>query len=465
MSGAHFNPVVSLADRLLGGLSTRELATYVPAQIVGGCVGAVIANLMFELDAVTWSTHTRSTGGLWLGEVVATFGLLMVILGVVRSGQSAAAPFAVGGYIAAAYWFTSSTSFANPAVTVGRSLTDTFAGIKPSSVPAFVVAQVVGGLLAVVLARFLYLDLPAAELVVPHDQADAAERFARQRLEAPARVEGKAHDGLPTVLFLCVHNAGRSQMALGWFNHFAGDRAVAWSGGSEPAAEVNPSAIAAMAEVGIDITPEFPKPWTDEIVRAADVVVTMGCGDACPLFPGKRYEDWELDDPAGPGRRGRATDPRRDRSACAIAARVPRRHGQLTEAPHAELPAEFTLPARSGASPESQPTGVAPLVDQRRKCAVGHRPPLESETVEHRSMGQARSQPDARRGRLALIASPRQTRTAFGIEASPARRRPATCTRSVRRVRRHSRIPVHIGRPARSPRAKRGDVRVARRNR
>jgi protein-tyrosine-phosphatase len=103
----------------------------------------------------------------------------------------------------------------------------------------------------------------------------------------------------PAVLFLCVHNAGRSQMALGWFNYLAGDRAVAWSGGSEPATEINPAAVAAMAEVGIDITGEFPKPWTDEIVRAADVVVTMGCGDACPLYPGKRYEDWELDDPAG----------------------------------------------------------------------------------------------------------------------------------------------------------------------
>jgi arsenate reductase (thioredoxin) len=128
-----------------------------------------------------------------------------------------------------------------------------------------------------------------------------AERFARQRLKALARVEGKAHDGLPIVLFLCVHNAGRSQMALGWFEHFAGDRAVAWSGGSEPGSEINPAAIAAMAEVGIDISREFPKPWTDEIVQAADVVVTMGCGDACPLFPGKRYEDWVLDDPEGLG--------------------------------------------------------------------------------------------------------------------------------------------------------------------
>jgi arsenate reductase len=103
----------------------------------------------------------------------------------------------------------------------------------------------------------------------------------------------------PAVLFLCVHNAGRSQMALGWFTHLAGDRAVAWSGGSEPAALVNPVAVEAMAEVGIDVGGEHPKRWTDEIVGAADVVVTMGCGDACPLVPGKRYEDWPLDDPAG----------------------------------------------------------------------------------------------------------------------------------------------------------------------
>jgi protein-tyrosine-phosphatase len=107
--------------------------------------------------------------------------------------------------------------------------------------------------------------------------------------------------GKPTVLFLCTHNAGRSQMALGYFTHLAGDRAVAWSGGSEPAADINPAAVAAMAEVGIDITREYPKPWTDEIVRAADVVVTMGCGDTCPVYPGKRYENWELSDPAGQG--------------------------------------------------------------------------------------------------------------------------------------------------------------------
>ena len=126
-----------------------------------------------------------------------------------------------------------------------------------------------------------------------------AERFARQRLQALARVEGKSDDTRPTVLFLCVHNAGRSQMAMGWFKEMAGDRAVAWSGGSEPTSQINPAAIEAMAEVGIDITQEYPKPWTDEIVQAADAVITMGCGDACPIFPGKRYEDWVLEDPQG----------------------------------------------------------------------------------------------------------------------------------------------------------------------
>jgi len=105
----------------------------------------------------------------------------------------------------------------------------------------------------------------------------------------------------PAVLFLCVHNAGRSQMAMGFFTHHAGDAAVAWSGGSEPGEQINPAAVAVMKERGIDIAGEYPKPWTDEVVRAADVVITMGCGDACPVFPGKRYDEWTLDDPAGLG--------------------------------------------------------------------------------------------------------------------------------------------------------------------
>jgi protein-tyrosine-phosphatase len=151
------------------------------------------------------------------------------------------------------------------------------------------------------IERFLRTsyDQFASQAAVTNFLPLLAERFARQRLRALARVEGKALTGSPTVLFLCTHNAGRSQMALGFFQRLAGDRAVAWSGGSEPGQELNPAAIEAMAERGIDITGEFPKPWTDEIVRAADVIITMGCGDACPIFPGKRYEDWTLDDPAG----------------------------------------------------------------------------------------------------------------------------------------------------------------------
>ena len=151
------------------------------------------------------------------------------------------------------------------------------------------------------IERFLHTsyDQFAGRSSVPNFLPLLAERFARQRLQALAKVEGRSSDGRPVVLFLCTHNAGRSQMALGFFTHLAGDRAVAWSGGSEPGNEVNPAAVAAMAERGIDISGEYPKPWTDEIARAADVIVTMGCGDACPVFPGKRYEDWVLDDPAG----------------------------------------------------------------------------------------------------------------------------------------------------------------------
>ena len=149
--------------------------------------------------------------------------------------------------------------------------------------------------------RFLHssYDEFAGRAVVLNYLPLLAERFARQRLRALAKVEGMHISGVPVVLFLCTHNAGRSQMALGFFQHLAGDCAIAWSGGSEPATTINPSAIAAMRERGIDISGEYPKPWTDEVVRAADVVVTMGCGDACPVFPGRRYEDWVLDDPAG----------------------------------------------------------------------------------------------------------------------------------------------------------------------
>ena len=156
VSGAHLNPVVTLVDRLFGTITTRDSVLYMVAQTIGGCLGAIVANVMFELPAVEWSTTERSSGALWFSEVVATVGLLLVIHGCVRSGRASAVPFAVGVWIGGAYWFTSSTSFANPAVTIARTMSDTFAGIKPSSAPMFIVMQVLGALIAFCLIRFLY---------------------------------------------------------------------------------------------------------------------------------------------------------------------------------------------------------------------------------------------------------------------------------------------------------------------
>ncbi len=152
------------------------------------------------------------------------------------------------------------------------------------------------------IERFIDDSLDRLSISRYHDFVPLlAERFARERLRAVARLEGRIASDRPTVLFLCVHNAGRSQMAAGWLSHLAGDRVEVLSGGSEPADAVNPAAVAAMAEVGIDISDSFPRPWTDETVCVADVIVSMGCGDACPVLPGKRYLDWDLEDPAGRG--------------------------------------------------------------------------------------------------------------------------------------------------------------------
>jgi arsenate reductase len=153
---AAFNPVVTAVERALGLIRTREALGLAAAQVAGGCSGAVLANLMFDLDAVTLSTHERGGSGVLLAEVVATLGLVVVVLGSVRTGRAPSVAYAVGGYITAAYWFTSSTSFANPAVTVARTLSDTFAGIAPASVPAFLAAQVLGGLLGLGLVVVLF---------------------------------------------------------------------------------------------------------------------------------------------------------------------------------------------------------------------------------------------------------------------------------------------------------------------
>jgi glycerol uptake facilitator-like aquaporin len=156
---AAFNPVVTLVERAFGAVTNQEAAACIAAQVLGCSLGAVVANLMFDLPAATVSAHARSGGGLWLGEVVATFGLVLVVFGVARSGRVTAIPYAVGGYVTAAYWFTSSTSFANPAITVGRMFSDTFAGIDPSSVPVFALMQVLGGALAAGAMLLLYPDV------------------------------------------------------------------------------------------------------------------------------------------------------------------------------------------------------------------------------------------------------------------------------------------------------------------
>jgi glycerol uptake facilitator-like aquaporin len=171
LSGAHFNPVVSFVDAAFGGIPWRDAAAYLPAQVAGCITGAIVANVMFSLDAVTLSTHHRATGPHLLSEVIATVGLVLVIFALARSDKTAYTPAAVGAYITAAYFFTSSTSFANPAITIGRMFSNTFAGIAPSSAPWFIGAQVVGGIAAVGLVVLLYPGLTTAEsadIVVPH---------------------------------------------------------------------------------------------------------------------------------------------------------------------------------------------------------------------------------------------------------------------------------------------------------
>jgi len=203
VSGGHFNPVVSFVDAAFGGLSWRDAAAYLPVQVAGCIGGAVAANLMFALPAVSISTKDRATPAHFLSEIIATLGLMLVIFALARAGRPQATPAAVGAYIGAAYFFTSSTSFANPAITVGRMFSDTFAGIAPASAPAFIGAQITGGALAVVVIKALYPRITAAQaagIVVPHQQdqaGPATSRAAHDGAAAPAPGPGSSPPSQP----------------------------------------------------------------------------------------------------------------------------------------------------------------------------------------------------------------------------------------------------------------------------
>lgn len=328
VSGAHFNPVVSAADWLLGrrsgtGLTAGSLGAYGAAQILGGIAGAVLAHLMFDLAAIDFAGKERAAWHLWVGEVVATSGLVLLIFALARSGRAPVAPAAVGAYIGAASWFTSSTSFANPAVTIGRAFSDTFAGIAPTSVPGFILAQLAGLALGIGLLTALYPDAGAAadQVVVPAEPAAAGNQGpptsrtdhrgspGRPPPSSPQLDEGhlgaasseSTVPGKPSVLFVCHHDAGGSQLAAGWLRQLAGDTVVVRSAGSAPACQVDPAAAVAMWEVGIDITGQVPTLLRHVTAASAEVIITIGRRSDLPDFPGGRHENWNLDDPAGLG--------------------------------------------------------------------------------------------------------------------------------------------------------------------
>jgi arsenate reductase len=310
VSGAHSNPVVSLADWFLGhrtgmGLRLPEVGAYTLGQCAGAIGGAVLANAMFDVRAGIATTH-RASGGHLIGEVVATAGLLILIFALARTHRGVLSAPAVGAYIGAAYWFTSSTSF-SPARHPSRTLPSRSGGSSPipSPVPRRPPRRRSSScsswaLLSASAAYLCCIPTPARAPTRSSCRTRAASLTEPASPPRPVKGSHRMSDK-PSVLFVCVHNAGRSQMAQGWLRHLAGDRVEVRSAGSAPGSAINAVAVQAMAEVGIDITAEHPKILTVDAVRESDVVITMGCGDTCPIFPGKRYEDWELTDPAGQG--------------------------------------------------------------------------------------------------------------------------------------------------------------------
>lgn len=276
ISGGHFNPAVTVSDATQRGLPWKLVPGYILAQFAGGIAGTLVAHAMFAYQLIETSTRARNGLPQLLSEFVASFGLMSVIWGTSRTRRGMV-PFAVAAYISAAYWFTASTSFANPAVTLARSFSDTFAGIRPSDTPAFIVAQFAGAIAATLLFRWLTPSLSAKEILMPHPE------------EAPR-----------IFLFACTHNAGRSQMAAALFNRYA-DAACCRgvSAGTAPSERVDPQVVKVMSEVDIDLSTRKPQQLDEALAASADVLVTMGCGERCPYVPGLRIIDWELPDPKG----------------------------------------------------------------------------------------------------------------------------------------------------------------------
>jgi thioredoxin type arsenate reductase len=269
ISGAHFNPAVSLSAAINKEIFWRDAGLYIIVQIIGGLLGVAVANLMFGLPLFFASTKTRFGFEQWLGEFVATFGLVAVIIAVSRRYKIAVVAIAVAAYITAAYWFTSSTSFANPAVTIARSLSDTFAGIRPVDILPFIVVQLLGA----VSASFLFNWLVPKKIIMNNKQR---------------------------VLILCTGNSARSQMAEGLLRHIGNDKFEVESAGVSSSL-VRPEAIAAMREIGIDISSHRSKSVNEFIDQKFDFIITV-CDNAkegCPIFPGNAERiHWSFDDPA-----------------------------------------------------------------------------------------------------------------------------------------------------------------------
>jgi glycerol uptake facilitator-like aquaporin/protein-tyrosine-phosphatase len=276
ISGAHFNPAVTLFAALRGAFKRQDVPAYLGAQLTGAIAGVAVANLMFGKPAIFVSHHLRHGFPLLLSEFVATFGLLATIWGCARY-RSKLTAFAVAAYIVGAYWFTASTSFANPAVTIARSLSDTFAGIAPADVPGFIAAELFGALAATGAFAWLGGGGSSARGITPS-----------------------------RVLFVCIHNSARSQMAEAFLNARCAGQFVAESAGLEPG-KLNPFAVAAMSEVGVDISRNATKSIEAilENGRAYAYVITV-CDEAsaerCPVFPGgARRLHWSFADPAALG--------------------------------------------------------------------------------------------------------------------------------------------------------------------